>query len=227
MVANPVPYTAAEAGRRPAGRWKGLPFHLLAIAGSVAVVVGSYLPWATFYDGLYRPDGVSGHGRFFIGLAVAAVASAVLSEVPPRAPSLRWAVGLAGALVGAFAMRDLWNLKDMTGSPEAILLFMGEGPGLYVVVAGAGALLASLALSAQEGRPASLRDPSLLGRWGIVLGLALLVPGAYGDYFMHTAVEHAAHRDALLNLDHVLTFGGGLLLAAGGSAFLATKLTGR
>ena len=227
MAASTIPYMAAEAGRRSAGRWKGLPFHLLALAGAATVVVGSYLPWATFYDGLYRPDGVSGHGRFFIGLAVAAAAAALLSEVRPRADSLRWAVALAGALVGAFALRDLWNLKDLAGSPEAALLFMGEGPGLYVVAAGAGAMLVSPVLAAERMRQAPPLDLSLLGRWGMVLGLALLLPGAYGDYFMHAAVGHAGHAHGLLNLDHALTFGGALPLATGASAFLAAKLTGR
>lgn len=227
MAANLAPYRVVEAGRRSAGRWKATAFHLLAIAGATAIVVGCYLPWATFYEGLYRPDGVSGHGRFFIGLAMAAVAGALLSEARPKAPSLRWAAALAGALAGAIALRDLWNLKDLAGSPEAALLFMDEGPGLYVVVAGAGLLLISPALRPEEGHGGSPADPSLLGRWGMVLGLAMLLPGAYGDYFMHTASEHTGHHSGLFEFDHVLTFAGALLASVGTWTFLSVRLARR
>jgi hypothetical protein len=197
------------------------------------VIIGCYLPWATFYDGLYRPDGVSGHGRFFIGLAVAALAAALLAEARPSLPSLRWAVPLAGAIVASVALRDLWNLEQLLASPEAVLYFPGRGPGLYLVAAGASALLlAPLAAPASGGGGAGSLALAA-GRWAIVAGLALLVPGLYGDYFMHLGaggVESAhAHHGAMhvLSPDHLLTASGAGLALMGVTLEVLTARTRR
>ena len=222
-------------GARGASRWRGLPFHLLVVAGAVTVVVGCYLPWATFYDGLYQPNGVSGHGRFFIGLAVAAVAASLLAGVRPALPGLRWAVAAAGAIIAAISLSDLWNLRDLLSSPEAVFYFADGGPGLYVVAAGATLLLLAPAAAPGPATMAPVPLALLAGRCAIIAGLALLVPGAYGDYFMHagaSGIEGAGeahvhvHSGAghLLSTDHLLT-AGGLLLALGGAA--TSVLTGR
>ncbi len=217
-----------------ASRWRASAFHLLAASGAIAIVVGSYLPWATFYDGLYAPNGVSGHGRFFIGLAMAAVAALALAQVRPRAPVLRWALPLAGAIVAAMALRNLWNLNDLLSSPEAALYFVGRGPGLYVVTAGAALLIAAAALAPDEEpgqRTASV--PALLARLAVVAGVALLVPGIYGDYLMHAsghlghAAEGAAHSqggDEIFHPDHLLTAGGAALLLLGSLSLLPAAL---
>jgi hypothetical protein len=125
-----------------ARRWSSALFHLLSLSGATLVISGAYMTWATFYAGLVERNGVAGHGKYFIALAVGALIAAALSSKRSLAP-LRALVPLAGAIIAAFAIRDLVNLHALIGDRGAAFYVPNDGPGLYVVIAGAALLIAS------------------------------------------------------------------------------------
>ena len=129
----PAPSARSLQGRR----WDRHTFHLLAMSGAATVIAGSYATWATFYAGLIARNGVSGHGKYFIGLAVAAALVSILASVRGVWGGLRWLVVPAGVAIAALALRDLRNLEALVGDPAAGFYLPGRGPGLFVVIAGA------------------------------------------------------------------------------------------
>src|SRR5215471_2981732 len=92
---------------------------LVALGGAIAVCVGSYMTWATFYAGLISRNGVAGHGKYFIGLAVGSMLVAVLSNLPGVSRALRLAVVPGGATIAFFAIRDLRRLDTLVNDPSA------------------------------------------------------------------------------------------------------------
>ncbi|MEX0750134.1 MAG: hypothetical protein WD359_04925 [Dehalococcoidia bacterium] len=212
-------HAVAIGASRPSGRWKERIFHLLAATGAVTVIVGAYLPWATFYAGLIERNGVPGHGKYFIALAVGALIASALSSMRGLAP-LRSLTPIFGVAIAAFAVRDLRNLYALTDNPAAAFYVPGQGPGLYVVIAGA-TLLAASYFAAPRVRDWRMTDVAATGvAAAFTIGVTMLIAGAYGEYYLHFAGGHAHNHTDALNPAHVLTFSGGSLLFVASSAIV-------
>lgn len=203
----------ASARSLQGGRWDRHLFHLLAISGAATIIAGSYATWATFYAGLIARNGVSGHGKYFIGLAIAAALAALLSSMRGVWGGLRWLVIPAAIVIATVALRDLRNLEALVGDPAAGFYLPGRGPGLFVVIAGAVVMgLAPIARPVLDVTAA--RFAPTIAALMLIAGIAVLVPGLYGEYYLHVANGHAhGHTDAL-NSAHVLTAAGVLLVLA-------------
>lgn len=218
----PAISTTAVASSRAAapGRWNEGLFHLLALAGAGMVILGSYLPWATFYAGLVERNGVPGHGKYFIGLAAAAALAAAISAVRGGSP-IRWLVPLFALGVAFYAARDLRNLYALQDDPSAALYLPGRGDGLYVVLAGAALLFAAFLVSPRMPLRGVVNLPVVGLALGAALAVVLLVPGLYGEYYLHLGSGgHQAGHTNTLNIAHVLTFSGVAVALAAQSAFM-------
>lgn len=210
-----------------AGRWNTAVFHLLAGSGAITVIVGSHMAWATFYAGLIERNGMPGHGKYFVGLAAASLAALALSAAPGVSRALRWFPLAAGATIAVFAYRDLRNLNALVNDPAAGFYVPGRGDGLYVVIAGA-ALLA-LAIFARADMP-RLRPLSLMPTLAAIFavaGIAALIPGLYGEYYLHLSNGHARDHTDTLQSAHVLTAGGVLVLLAAARLAFTTAIRNR
>lgn len=109
-----------------------------AVLGGILVAGGAFLPWLSFYAGLYPMRGVVGPwGRL---LVVGGLLSALLGVYSAWRPGRRVALGssmLAGGLTlfaGWLVFQLLLSFQRLQGSP---MLVPRMGPGLFVVLAGA------------------------------------------------------------------------------------------
>jgi hypothetical protein len=205
--------------RRSIGRWSASAFHLLVLAGAATVVAGSYATWATFYAGLVSRNGVDGHGKYFIGLAAASLVAAILSTRRGVSRSIALLIIPAGITIALMALRDIHNFNTFAHAPESGFYVPALGNGLYVVLAGAALL--TLSVFANAGLPA-LRPLDLkrtLAALAAVAGTALLVPGLYGEYYLHIAHGHVHGHTNVLNGPHLMTAAG--VIALGGAVRLA------
>ena len=131
---------------------------------------------------------------------------------------LRWLVVPAAVVIAAVAFRDLRNLEALVGDPAAGFYLPGRGPGLFVVIAGAVVLgLAPIARPLRD--TAGARAGPTIAALLLFAGTATLVPGLYGEYYLHVANGHAHDHANALNSAHVLAAVGVLL--AGAASHLA------
>ena len=203
------------------GGWSEALFLVTAMAGVALLIVGSYMPWASFYYGLIERNGVSGHGKYFIGLAAAAGLAALFST-RRGVEGVRLLVPAAGLLVGAAALRDLRNLRQFVDDPQAQLFLPEAADGLYVVLAGAALLLAAFFVAPRFPSMRALRGFALPVAFAVAAGAGMLTAGLLGEYYLHLASGGHQHgHTSALNPAHLLTFSGGALLFA---AFSATVL---
>jgi len=187
---------------------------LLTTVGAIAVIVGSYTAWATFYAGLVQRDGVSGHGKYFIALAVASVLASAVST-RRGLQSMRWIVPAAGAAIALIAGRDLRNLYALQDDPAAAWYVVGRGDGLYIVIAGA--LLIAASFLAAPVLPTVRRAHIAAAAVAVsaIAGVGMLIAGVYGEYYLHLASGgHAHNHTQALQSAHILTAAGGSLLFA-------------
>jgi hypothetical protein len=200
--------------RRGIGRWSALAFPLLAAAGAATVIAGSYATWATFYAGLISRNGVDGHGKYFIGLAAASVLAALLSTRRGVSRAVTLLIIPAGITIAVMALRDIRNFDAFVHDPASGFYVPAMGNGLYIVLAGAALMIISV--FAQNGAP-SLRPFQVkptLAALAAVSGVAALVSGLYGEYYLHIAHGHVHGHTDVLNTPHLLTAGGVLALVA-------------
>ncbi len=189
-----------------------LPLSVLATtAGAIAVIVGSYTAWATFYAGLVQRNGVSGHGKYFIALAAASVLASIIST---RAGlhAVRWLVPAAGAAIALVAARDLRNLYALQDDPAAAWYVVGRGDGLCIIVTGALLIIASFL--AAPALPIVRRAHIAAAAVAVtaIAGVGMLIAGFYGEYYLHFAGAHAHNHTSPFNSAHILTAAGASLL---------------
>jgi hypothetical protein len=130
---------------------------LLAIVGGVSVMVGSRLTWFTLFAGLQAYRGVEVlNGRLlFIGGLFSAVAGALFLGRPRL--WLRWSIGFLGFLLLAFAGWSLFQLLILYRQLSADQMMVAKlGPGHFVVLAGAVLIFATLFLSEDRDRSATI-----------------------------------------------------------------------
>jgi hypothetical protein len=202
-----------------AGGWSKQLFHLLVLAGAATVVVGSYSTWATFYAGLIARNGLPGHGKYFIGMAVAAGVAALLPSIRGVWGGLRWLALPAGLVIAAIALRDLHNLDALVQNLEAAFYVPGRGNGLLIVIAGATILALAPLARPVSPVPAAAPIPTLIALV-VVVGVGMLIPGLYGEYYLHFSGGHGLNHTDPLNTAHLLTVGGAFLLTVGGAFLL-------
>jgi len=201
----------AQAGRRGSS----LPL-LLTVAGAITVTVGCYMAWATFYAGLISRNGVAGHGKYFIGLAVASLVAMAFSMAPGVSRAIRGLIIPAGAAIAFVSIRDLHNLDALVNDPASGFYVPGHGHGLYVVLAGAFILMLAACASRDLLSARPMRKLPTLAALTVVMGVALLIPALYGEYYMHvaTAGAHTHSHNAIFNPTHALNVGGAIFLVA-------------
>jgi hypothetical protein len=105
------------------------------------------------------------------------------------------------------------NLEALVGDPAAGFYLPGEGRGLFVVLVGSLIMIASP--MARRVRNDTSTDVIRTAAAVLAVGaVAMLIPGLYGEYYLHFAgAGHASDHTAVLNSAHVMT-GGGVLLGA-------------
>jgi hypothetical protein len=123
-----------------------------AVTGGVLVGVGAALPWLSLFAGLQSYSGLVGlYGRLLIVGAALAVAGGVAMGLRSEW-WIRPAVGALGVLLALFTLWLVFGLRSTTerlagGQP---MLLVRPGPGLFVALAGA--LIVSATLAARDTR---------------------------------------------------------------------------
>jgi hypothetical protein len=209
------PAMPARAAPRPTDaeppRWRWA-VGLAAIGSSALVMAGALLPWLSVYAGLKAYAGVAGlNGRLLLGAGAIGLLAGVAYLFTSRL-TLRWAVGLWGfgllAFAGWLVVQLLVTYQRLAADP----LFLARlGPGLFVASIGAAALAATLLLGPAKpmGRdhqpPAPVRplasvlsvDLALLSAAAATIHFAVLGPHLgeswlLGVFFAATAVAQLA-----------------------------------
>ena len=117
------------------------------LIGGMPIMVGAALPWLTFFAGLQAYSGLAGlNGRLLMGGGVLALLLGIWF-LRRRSQSLRWAIGLYGFALLAFAswlmVGLLISYRQLSADP---MMVAGLSPGLFVAVAGALLVFAALFL---------------------------------------------------------------------------------
>lgn len=152
LIAKPATTGAPTRGvpnAAPSRRW---PVALAATGGGAAVLVGAFLPWLTLFAGLRPYAGTDGpHGWVLAAGGAIGTLAGIAYRARGGAP-LRWAIGRLGFALLAGAG---WLAVNLVGAQRALaadpLLVAALGPGLFVALAGAGLLFATLFLP--DARP--------------------------------------------------------------------------
>ena len=213
---------STRTDRRGIGRWTAHAFHLLLAAGAGTVIFGSYSAWATFYAGLISRNGVDGHGKYFIGLALASVVAALLSTRGGVSRALTLLVIPAALTIAIVALRDIRNFDSFVHDPASGFYVPAMGNGLYFVLGGA--VLMLIAVFTQASFPA-LRPFDMkrtAAATAAAVGTAMLVSGLYGEYYLHIAHGHVHGHTDVLNTPHLLTAGGVIAILAAARILLAS-----
>jgi hypothetical protein len=135
---------------------------LAAIGGGAAILVGSFLPWATAFAGLVSFRGISAqNGRILAAIGAVTLLAGGWHLVRGSEWS-RWLAGLAGfaaAGLSAFLLLRLTGELRSMGADSMVVL--RGGPGLWVAVTGGLLAFATLFLPSSAQR--TLRDPAAKG----------------------------------------------------------------
>lgn len=143
----------AETGRaRKARNWSVLAAGTTAL-GAALTAAGVFLPWLSYYAGLYHLSGAgSTNGTRFLILAAAGLVLALLLMLRASTP-LRFLVTLLGAGETLFAAHLISQLRTTLSGADAMVVAR-QGPGLYVIMTGG--LVAFLTVALPYGSRRSL-----------------------------------------------------------------------
>lgn len=114
-------------------------------AGGLAVLIGSFLPWATAFGGLAEKRGTEGDGVITL---VCGIAMLVLGYLWYRSDSRNWKIAyiVAAALAAVVAVIDVIDVGGTDG--------VSIGYGLWIVLIGSVAGVAAFFVKADGGAPA-------------------------------------------------------------------------
>ncbi|HEV2084085.1 MAG TPA: hypothetical protein VGR09_03310 [Gemmatimonadales bacterium] len=120
---------------------------VVSLVGGVLVMAGALLPWLTLFAGLQRYSGMVGwYGRGIFASGTLAVAGALWRRGRPPWWLRRMIAGL-GAVLVVFSGWLLLGLHQIIQHGASPMLVPRAGPGLFVVLAGAGLLSIAPAVS--------------------------------------------------------------------------------
>ena len=111
------------------------------VCGGALLMLGAALPWLTLYAGFQQYSGLV--GQFGWGIFATGLLAIVAGMFALRGRRL-WLERTSPALgiaVMAFAVWLLQGLHEITHRPDAVMLVPRDGPGLYVIAAGAIAIV--------------------------------------------------------------------------------------
>ncbi len=122
----PVPLTASDR-----------PLALTALAGGALVALGAFLPWLSFFAGLYPVRGVLGlWGRLLAAGGVVCVLAG-MAELWHPDRRLRLGIAVLGWALAAFAgWLTLQLLLTFRQLQADVMMVPRRGPGLVIVLAG-------------------------------------------------------------------------------------------
>ena len=127
----------------PGGRAPGFDrnFYLM-VGGGLLAVIGSFMDWATAFDGIVTKSGLDGDGVITL---ITGLAMAVLAYLLTRKPSRRLGIafGLVASVTVVIAIIDLFDIGGTEGA--------SIGVGLWIVLVGGLAGIAGFILQAREG----------------------------------------------------------------------------
>ncbi|CAN5841035.1 hypothetical protein BH23GEM9_BH23GEM9_03590 [soil metagenome] len=146
----------ATPGRAPRRLWTAAA----ALAGGGLIMAGTCLPWLTLFAGLHTYPGIMGlWGRLlFAGGALAAAAgmACLLTRhgIAPAACRVMGPVLLSGSVF--LLLRQHAAYRELVSTQP--MMVPGVGSGLYVVLAGAALVTATLVLGWRRAQSAAPRD---------------------------------------------------------------------
>lgn len=197
LTRQPVTSTRPGGTGRAESQLTGrFPVAAMAGLGGALAVIGSALPWLSFYAGLQQVRGSDGqHGLIIIALGLATVGIAALHLARGGAMT-RWLLAGAGfatvAVAGYVGIGLLEAFATLSADP---LLIARLEPGLGVVLLGGSAVFATVFAPADHGIVDAAARPTLS-----VARLALAaVLAAAGFVHLALAPEHLA-QSMLLGL---------------------------
>ncbi len=126
-------------GGRQGGRGRFLA--LAAVLGGLLVAGGAFLPWLSFYAGLYPLRGVTGLWGRLLALGGAACVLAGGRACWRSGRTLERTIAALGCALTAFSVWLVLQLgltvAHLRADPMNAMLVPRPGPGLFVVLAGA------------------------------------------------------------------------------------------
>ena len=133
---------------------KGSIAPLLAVMGGAAIAVGAWLPWMSYFAGLYPLRGVIGvNGRVLLAVGVVSVVSGLALARMTAVSSRRFAkrsIAVLGVLVVIAATWLVIGVRELTRIRASnSMLAPRPGVGLLVVLLG-GVLLALVSLAPES-----------------------------------------------------------------------------
>lgn len=142
--ARPIRTTTAYAPQRAKAMVStpSLGAVLIAIAGSIAVIVGSIGPWALVSSplfGQFRVDGLSGDGRATVWAGVAAGVLMVAVYLKPKRLGFAVLAAVILLLIAGIGFYDWMNLRDVANDEDGLryIAVVRVGWGLMLVTIGA------------------------------------------------------------------------------------------
>ena len=146
---------------------------ILAFIGAGAMVIGAFLPWlkatAPFVGTITKSGIDGGDGWFFVGFSVCVIAVALMVRSRQKISGVSATiVVLLGALAIGLATYELVDaqnrIDDLKASQDGATVIGNMGSGLWLVLAGAVAVLAcgiwAVGLNRKGTRPSPAQTPS-------------------------------------------------------------------
>ena len=200
----------------------------VGVAGALAVMLGSALPWLSLYQGLQPITGTEGLTGRGLTIGAAVVVGLALFTLVRGGNGARWLLGLTGF---ALAATSVWLLVGLFSTAATLaedpLLVSRIEPGLFVVVGGSLLIVATLVLPTEKAQlpSPSVARPALSLRRTIVAG-SLFIAGAVHLLLAPEHVEGSAILGAGFAAAGLgqLALGAAILLTAARPAALAILL---
>ena len=110
----------------------------IALAGGIAIIAGSLMPWATVNAGLFSVSktGTDGDGIITLIIGVLIVLAALIASEAPGARGSTIA-GILCLIAGVVAVIDIADVSRLAGEFSNPIASISIGTGLYVVGVGA------------------------------------------------------------------------------------------
>ena len=127
----------------------------LSLTGSGLVAAGTMLPWFSFFAGLHPVRGIAGiNGQLLLAaglVLVLASGASLLLQKPALRRGIGWAGVVLSGVLGVLLIRMFEAKEQLSANPMMVARL---GPGLFVSLAGAVLVAATLLLPARRSHQA-------------------------------------------------------------------------